>query len=47
MIEDYQETNCIECEHFKDYKCGDNNTVKICECPFCLYESESKENKNE
>lgn len=35
--------NCIDCEHFKDYKCGDQNTIKCCECPYCIFETTPKE----
>lgn len=37
--EEGEEVSCGSCVHYKDYKCGDENTIKMCECPHCLYQS--------
>lgn len=41
---DDNETDCSSCVHYKDYKCGNENVIKCCECPKCLFQS--KENRS-
>ena len=35
--DDLNDRDCINCDHYKDYKCGDNNIVKCCDCQKCQF----------
>lgn len=43
--DDLNDRDCINCDHYKDYKCGDNNTVKCCECWKCQFAPIKKGNE--